>query len=130
MTDAKYEINFYLEVNFVSIMNTDSNYTLVSDLVVGSVGVDYSKASSDLIGKQRHRRYPLEFKLMIVEEAKRSSNGTVSRIHGIDTKCIRDWRRDEYKIRAALETGQVRFRLEGGGRKAESFNVLNAGNIQ
>ena len=127
MTDVTYEINVYLEMNFVSIMNIDSNYTLVSDLVVGSIGVDYSKASSDLIGKQRHRRYPLEFKLMIVEEAKRSSNGTVSRIHGIDTKCIRDWRRAEWKIRAALESGQVRFRLEGGGRKAEYFNVLDAG---
>ena len=89
--------------------------------------MDGSEVSSDLIVKQRHRRYPLEFKLMIVEEAKRSSNGAVSRIHGIDTKCIRDWRRAEWKIRAALESGQVRFRLEGGGRKAEYFNVLNAG---
>ena len=108
-------------------MNSDSIYNFVSDLVVGSVDVDGSAVSSDLNVKHRHRRYPLEFKLMIVEEAKRSSNGAVSRIHNIDTKCIREWRRAELKIRAALESGQVRFRLEGGGRKAESFNVLNAG---
>jgi hypothetical protein len=32
------------------------------------------------------------------------------------------------KIREALESGQVTFRLEGAGRKAESFNVVpNAG---
>ena len=57
---------------------------------------------------------------MIVEESKRSNNSRVARTHGINKKCIRFWRRDELKIRAALESGQVRFRLEGGGRKAES----------
>ena len=77
-------------------------------------GVKYNK-----VVKQR-RNYPLEFKLMIVEEAKRSNNSTVARSHGIERTCIRDWRRDEFKIRAALESGQVRFRLEGGGRKSES----------
>ena len=77
-------------------------------------GVKYNK-----VVKQR-RNYPLEFKLMIVEEAKSSNNSIVARTHGINKKCVRFWRRDELKIRAALESGQVRFRLEGGGRKAES----------
>ena len=81
---------------------------------------DGSGVSYDFVLKQQRQNYPLEFKLMIVEEAKRSNNSIVARIHGINKKCIRHWRRDELKIRAALESGHVRFRLEGGGRKAES----------
>jgi len=70
--------------------------------------------------KKQRKNYPLEFKLMIIEEAKRiGNNSIIARIHGIERTCIRDWRRDELKIRAALESGQVRFRLEGGGRKPE-----------
>ena len=65
---------------------------------------------------------------MIVEEAKRSNNIVVAWTHGIDKKRVRDWRKDELKIREALESGQVRFRLEGAGRKSESIIVLNAEN--
>ena len=43
-------------------------------------------------------------------------------------KRVRDWRKDELKIREALESGQVRFRLEGAGRKAELIIVPNAEN--
>ena len=65
---------------------------------------------------------------MIVEEAKRSNNSVVARTHSIDKKRVRDWRKDELKIREALESGQVRFRLEGAGHKSESIIVTNAGN--
>ena len=82
--------------------------------------MDGSGVTSDKVVKQR-QNYPLEFKLMIVEEAKRSNNSIVARTHGIKRTCISDWRRDELKIRAALASGQVtRFRLGGGGRKPES----------
>ena len=92
------------------------NSIYISDLVGH---VDGSGVSYDFALKQQRQNYPLEFKLMIVEEAKRSNNSIVARTHGINKKCIRFWRRDELKIRAALESGQVRFRLEGGGRKPE-----------
>ena len=69
---------------------------------------------------QTRKSYPIPYKLMIIEEAKRiGNNSIIARTHGIERTCIRDWRRDELKIRAALESGQVRFRLEGGGRKPE-----------
>ena len=67
-------------------------------------------------GSKKYNSYPLEYKIMIIEEAKRSNNSLVSRTHGIDKKSIRDWRRDELKSRAALESGR-NFRLAGGGRK-------------
>ena len=67
-------------------------------------------------GSKKNTRYPFEYKIMIIEEAKRSNNSMVARTHGIDEKCIRDWRRKELKIRAALESGRS-FRLAGGGRK-------------
>ena len=92
-------------------------------LVVGGVHI---KAEVHMDGgysgiKKQRKNYPLEFKLMIIEEAKRiGNNSIIARTHGIERTCIRDWRRDELKIRAALESGQVRFRLEGGGRKPES----------
>ena len=82
--------------------------------------MDGSGVTSDKVLKKR-QNYPLEFKLMIVEEAKTSNISVVAQRHGIGRACIQDWKRNEYKIRAALESGQVtRFRLGGGGRKAES----------
>ena len=81
--------------------------------------MDGSGVTSDKVLKKR-QNYPLEFKLMIVEEAKTSNISVVAQRHGIGRACIQDWKRNEYKIRAALASGQVRFRLEGGGRKAES----------
>ena len=72
----------------------------------------------------KKRAYPLEFKLMIVEEAKiNSSTSEIARKHGIARSCIREWKRDELKIRAALENGQIRYRLEGGGKKAKCKSV-------
>ena len=65
---------------------------------------------------------------MIVEEAKRSNKSVVAQTHGIDKKRVPDWRKDELKILEALESGQVRFCLEGAGRKTESIIVPNAGN--
>ena len=91
--------------------NTESNDTLVSDLVVGGVEMDGSGIRS-----KKYHSYPLEYKLMIVEEAKRRNISMVARTHGMDKKSIRHWRRDELKIRAALESGR-NFRLAGGGRK-------------
>ena len=41
-------------------------------------------------GSKKYNSYPLEYKIMIIEEAKRSNNSLVSRTHGIDKKSIRD----------------------------------------
>ena len=52
-----------------------------------------------------------------------SSNLYAARSHGIDESLVRKWRKDEFKMRDALEQGKTRFRLDGGGRKAESINI-------
>ena len=58
---------------------------------------------------------------MIVEEAKKTNNRYTSRNHFIDESVIRKWRKDETKMREALDQGKVRFRMEGAGRgKMES----------
>ena len=60
-----------------------------------------------------------------------SSNLYAARSHGIDESLVRKWRKDEFKMRDALEQGKTRFRLDGGGRKAESINIPTsaAGNV-
>ena len=108
---------------FLCLLNPVS--ILISDHP-SSIYMGHGEVSEQNVNPRKNRAYPLEYKLMIVEEAKRSNNSVVARTHGIDKKRIRDWRKDELKIRDALESGQVRFRLEGAGRKAESFNVPNA----
>ena len=113
-------IFFLCLLNPVSILISDHH---PSSIYMGHGEVE-SKFSEQNVNPRKNRAYPLEYKLMIVEEAKRSNNSIVARTHGIDKKRIRDWRKDELKIRESLESGQVRFRLEGAGRKAESFNVV------
>ena len=61
-----------------------------------------------------------------------SSNLYAARSHGIDESLVRKWRKDELKMRDALDQGKTRFRLDGGGRKAESINIptsSSGGNI-
>ena len=72
--------------------------------------------AKDSKGLKKNKRYPFEYKIMIVEEAKKSNNCMVARVHGLDEKVIRNWRKDELKYRAALESGR-NLRLAGGGRK-------------
>jgi len=44
--------------------------------------------------------YPVEFKLQCIEEAKRSSNQSVAKAHGIHESSIRKWRQQEHIILA------------------------------
>ena len=69
------------------------------------------------------RSFPLEYKLMIVEEAKKTNNRAAARVHGLNEASIRQWRAEEFKLREALEQGKVRFRLEGAGRKSENLSL-------
>ena len=71
------------------------------------------------IGQETHRRYPVDFKLRLVEEAKLSTIRAVANMHGIDRTCIRRWIKQEDTLRKAISSGRM-FRLEGAGRKPES----------
>lgn len=74
-------------------------------------------------GKKIKRRtaYPLDYKLRILEEAKQCDNNRLTaKKHGLNEAHVRNWRKNEAEIRAALTTGQM-FRKPGGG-KPKSLN--------
>ena len=73
----------------------------------------------------KHRKaFSLQFKLRLVEEAKRTNNRIVGKIHGIDESVVRKWRKDEEKLIEASHSvsgDKSRFRMDGGGRKRDDL---------
>ena len=67
-------------LNSVSILISDHHF---SSIYMGHEEFE-SNFSEQNLNPQKNRAYPLEYKLMIVEEAKRSNNSVVARTHGID----------------------------------------------
>ena len=69
--------------------------------------------------KQKRTAYPLDYKLRIVEEANLCDNNRqIAMKHGLEESIVRNWRKNEMKLRNALSKGKM-FRLGGGGRKPE-----------
>ena len=69
--------------------------------------------------KRKRTAYPFDYKLRIVEEAKLCNNNRqIAMKHGLEESCVRNWRKNEMKLRNALSTGKM-FRLGGAGRKPE-----------
>lgn len=67
---------------------------------------------------QKYRSYDIEFKLLVVEEAKSSNNSATARRFNLDPKRVREWRRAELEFRNLKDTyGPGRKRFYGGGRK-------------
>ena len=61
---------------------------------------------------QTRKSYPIPYKLMIIEEAKRTGNNSiVARTHGMSESLIREWRKDEVKLRTAYEQGSQKLRI-------------------
>ena len=81
------------------------------------------------MNKNKRRSFPLEYKLMIVEEAKKTNNRYTSRNHFIDESVIRKWRKDETKMRESLDQGKVRFRMEAAGRGTTGSSKMSESNI-
>lgn len=76
----------------------------------------------------KNRAYPFEFKLRVIEEAKRTSNRKAARVFGVNEKCIRNWRLQEAELRQTLDIEQElssntkrRYRLGGAGRKPQQL---------
>lgn len=42
--------------------------------------------------------YPIEFKLMVIQEAKRTTNRNAARVHGVNERSIRLWRSQEAEL--------------------------------
>ena len=77
-----------------------------------------------LNSKKNKRAFSLDYKLLVLEEAKLSNNRQIARNHGIDESVIRRWRKDEMKIREACDRQRTnpskRLRLGGAGRKVQN----------
>ena len=80
--------------------------------------------------KKSKRAFSLEYKLLVVEEAKKTNNRHIARDHGLDESVIRRWRKDEIKIREAIERQKglksPRLRLDGAGRKVQNKGLEEA----
>ena len=79
---------------------------------------------SDPAKKNTRCSYPMEYKLQIIQKAKESNNRSVARSEDLNESLVRQWRKNEDKIRRALSNSEdsvlskSRFRLEGGGKKS------------
>ena len=69
--------------------------------------------------KKSRTQYSLDFKLNVLDNAKSfSSNRTLASHFHIDEKQIRQWKKDESKLRSSKEhENGSRKRVEGAGRK-------------
>ena len=60
---------------------------------------------------QTRKSYPIPYKLMIIEESKLISRPELCRKHGIGEYLIRQWLKDEVKLRNAFEQGSQKLRI-------------------
>ena len=97
---------------------------------------DYSTPSKkprteqlDTPSRRQKNSYTLEFKLKLVEEAKKLSIAAISKRHSIDRKNIRTWIQKEKDLKKLLEDqkkGVKRSNLAGQGRKVANEEMEEA----
>jgi transposase-like protein len=63
--------------------------------------------------KTTRARYPVEYKLSVVEEAKQTSISGAARSHGIDKSIICKWKKEEAKLLQASGKNPLHFKLRG-----------------
>merc|ERR1712012_282717 len=91
-----------------------------------SMGAAGASASAGADGKgkssssETRQKYPVDYKLRIVEETKVSTVRAVARLHGIDHSVIRRWVQQEQNLKEACSSGRL-FRREGGGRRPDQI---------
>lgn len=56
----------------------------------------------NLSKRKRRSKIPLHEKLQLVEEAKKTSNRSTAKAHGIGEASLRNWRKQEDELRRAL----------------------------
>jgi uncharacterized membrane protein len=72
--------------------------------------------------KKKYFHHNIEDKLMTIEEARKTSVESAAKKYKVDPKCIRDWRVKESELKDMKDKGgKVRKRLDGGGRKLQSY---------
>ena len=78
---------------------------------------------------ETRQKYPVDYKLRIVEETKVSTVRAVARLHGIDHSVIRRWVQQEQVLKEACSSGRL-FRREGGGRRPDQIKNPDSFKIQ
>ena len=85
---------------------------------------------NDPTKKTKRCSYSMDYKLQIIEKAKETNNRSVARSEDLNESLVRQWRKNEQKIRqaitqqnsydpsVAIKASKARFRLEGGGKKS------------
>ncbi|VDM13499.1 unnamed protein product [Wuchereria bancrofti] len=94
-----------------------------SDMIIGNDG---NKCGTESIIAQKGRKlkqYVLEEKLDIIDYAKIIGNRAAGREFNVAESSIREWRKNEQRLRSMFETTPERSRLDGGGRRPVSEDL-------
>jgi len=90
---------------------------------------------NDPTKKTKRCSYSMDYKLQIIEKAKETNNRSVARSEDLNESLVRQWRKNEQKIRqaitqqnsddpsVAIKASKARFRLEGGGKKIHVYRL-------
>ena len=73
--------------------------------------------------KKQRKFFPMGFKLAVIEQNRNSSSRKVGRKYQIEEASVRLWRKNEDKIRAAVESDSNMKRLKGSGRKIQNLEM-------
>ncbi|VDN07209.1 unnamed protein product [Thelazia callipaeda] len=96
-----------------------------SNIIDSSTKVD-NKCDAETMVAQRSRKlkqYVLEEKLDIIDYAKVIGNRAAGREFNVAESSIREWRKNEQRLRSMFETTPERSRLDGGGRRPVSEDL-------
>ena len=66
--------------------------------------LDNESETENSPSKKKKKKYPIEFKLKLVEEAKKSNFLEISRKYNVSRACIRDWTKNEKELSAILKS--------------------------
>nr|CRZ23539.1 Bm6553 [Brugia malayi] len=94
-----------------------------SDMIIGNDG---NKCGTESMIAQKGRKlkqYVLEEKLDIIDYAKIIGNRAAGREFNVAESSIREWRKNEQRLRSMFETTPERSRLDGGGRRPVSEDL-------
>ena len=111
-------IGKYFPEDSVSTNDTEVKNPLQKGFPINIKRKDSSRKNRIKTEKKR-QTYPLEFKIEVIEDVKKSFNRTTALKYNIDEKLVRDWRKNETKIRSTLKNScqKKKIIVEGGGRQ-------------
>ena len=67
--------------------------------------------------QQKNKKYDLKFKRSILKYAEENSGEAAARCFSVDTKRVRNWRKNQTELQCLSEEDSSRARLPGGRRK-------------